>query len=293
MAAMRRLVVLLLLIAGCAFEGVEPPSTQPSSICAVFGAPQETGMLLEDGLTEVSGIAASSTNPGVLWVHNDSGSGPVVWAIDPAGRKLARVDVDGSDALDWEDIALADGRLYVADIGDNEAVRPDVTIYRFVEPEVTDGEVQADVLTVIYPGEPADAEAFLVDPISGDGFIITKRILGPGCILRVPAAGWEAGAVIAEPVGEIGIGTFALAGGPVTGGDITAAGSVIALRTYADVWIWERPEGSDVGEVLQGSPCAAPSPGDGLVEAIGFDGDGGYWTIAEGEGAPVWWVPRG
>ena len=48
------------------------------------------------------------------------------------------VTLEGVEALDWEDLSGAGpsaGELFVADIGDNEAVRPEVLVQHVTVPE--------------------------------------------------------------------------------------------------------------------------------------------------------------
>jgi hypothetical protein len=58
---------------------------------------------------EASGIVASRQNPGVLWVHNDSGAPPRVFAINARGDLLGICNVGGAKIRDWEDIAVGPG----------------------------------------------------------------------------------------------------------------------------------------------------------------------------------------
>jgi hypothetical protein len=68
-----------------------------------------------------------------------------------------------------------------------------------------------------------------------------------------------------------------------TGGDISADGSVIAIRTYSTVWVWSRPEGASVADALAGEPCEGDSANEAQGEAIAIDPDGlGYMTVSEG-----------
>lgn len=57
-------------------------------------------------LPELSGLAASRRWPGVYWAHNDSGDGPRLFAFNRRGQVIARIEVEGAEAVDWEDIAL-------------------------------------------------------------------------------------------------------------------------------------------------------------------------------------------
>jgi hypothetical protein len=124
---------------------VVPPAaaaaTKPASVCARFRAvPDQTPVLGDPVLTEVSGLAASRVQPPLLWVHNDSGGQPAVYAIRPDGSLAATYLIAGATNTDWEDIAVGPGPargvsyLYVGDIGDNLSARDHLTVYRVAEP---------------------------------------------------------------------------------------------------------------------------------------------------------------
>src|SRR5215203_199828 len=83
---------------------------------------------------------ATRDHPGVLWAHDDSGGPAAVVAIGPDGADLGTYPLDGAEATDWEDVALAPGPdgaadlLVVGDIGDNGAGRDHVTLVVAPEP---------------------------------------------------------------------------------------------------------------------------------------------------------------
>ena len=147
--------------------------------------------VLPDELRESSGLAISRTQPGILWSHNDSGDGPNLYAVDMSGKLLAKFRMANALARDWEDIAAGpcpdemaktappkSECLYIADTGDNDQVRPEVTIYIVVEPRVGDPGAQARPLTARsfhyrYPDKPTDAEALAVLP-NRDLTIVSK-----------------------------------------------------------------------------------------------------------------------
>ncbi len=81
---------------------------------------------------ELSGLVLSGD--GVLWTLNDSGGAPQVLALSRTGRLRSAVTVAGATNVDWEDIAIRGRTLYVGDIGDNQAQRPEIAVYRFGEP---------------------------------------------------------------------------------------------------------------------------------------------------------------
>ena len=234
-------------------------------------------------------MAASRTHPGVLWVVNDSGNAPTIHALALDGTLVASIPVDGEN-IDWEDLALGPGpggdHLYVADIGDNRFRRESVTILRLREPDPLDppGIAVPDRLEVTYPDGPADAEAVVVEP-DGDVLVISKVVLGEGTVYRVPASAWAEGAVRATAVGTVDVGLLGL----VTAADASVDGTLVAVRTYTDVFLFS---GSDpVDALVSGDRCAAPTPSERQGEAITVLGEG-FVTVGEGVGEPVWRVDR-
>ena len=73
--------------------------------CPVFEPGVSLGTLQLSAIDEASGIAASRTNPNVLWVHNDSGDSARVFAIHIDGTLLGTYSLSGASATDWEDIS--------------------------------------------------------------------------------------------------------------------------------------------------------------------------------------------
>jgi len=114
-------------------------------------------------LPEGSGVAVSRRTPDRLWAHNDSRE-PVLVALDTMGAVVGRVRVSGATLEDWEAVAIgpcpAGTCSHIGDIGDNEAKRANIRIYRVPEPAEASGSVAiADVLRMTYPDGAQDAEA--------------------------------------------------------------------------------------------------------------------------------------
>lgn len=260
------------------------------------------GRLDDPALREVSGLVASRSQD-VLWVHNDSGDGARVYAIDRAGALRAAFDVEGAEAFDWEDLARAPGRagrpddLYAGDIGDNRETRDTVAVYRFPEPTVAPGSSPSqavgagptDRIDLRYPDGPHDAETLLVDPVTGDLFVVTKDLVGRSGVYRAPASTAPGPAVEMEHVATLDLGI----GGLATGGDISPSGDAIAVRTYFSTLVWGRRPSESVGDALARRPCAGPRIPELQGEAIGFAPDGeSYLTTSEGEGSRIHlWSP--
>jgi hypothetical protein len=193
------------------------------------------------GLAEASGLALSRRAPGRLWTHNDSGE-PVLFAVDATGSVQGRVRVAGAAVEDWEAIAVgpcpSGSCVYVADIGDNDASRDRVTIYRLTEPENPSGSAKVtDIFHAVYPDGAHDAETLL---ITGDGrlHIVTKGETGPVGIYRFPDQPESGGSVTLEKVGGPPDGGGKL----ITDGAVSPDGEWIALRTNSDLAFYHASE---------------------------------------------------
>lgn len=207
-------------------------------------------------LAETSGVAVSRSQPGLLWTHNDSGDGPVIYATNLDGADLGSYAVTRADAVDWEDIAAgpcpdSNGQcLYVGDTGDNAERRASVQIYIVPEPPPPEprrhgrDSVRARRLTVRYPDRPHDVEALAVAP-TGEVLLITKGRSGGVQGFSVPASSVRADSATAVPIAvDFGIPADAGAARHVTGAALSPDGSLLVIRTYVELRTYRRVGGT-------------------------------------------------
>jgi hypothetical protein len=308
--ALVAIVVAVAAVVGACQPPPPPPPPKPpvlEAACAHTLTASTVGSIASNALSETSGIAASRRVSGVWWVHNDSADGARVFAIGNDGRDLGEFDLAGAAAVDWEDIAVGPGpvagapSLYLADIGDNAKSRSSVQVYRVAEPLVdptaAPGPPQTlsgvATLNLTYPDGPHDAEALLIDPITGDLFVVTKDLVGGVAqVFRAPANLGGGSTTTLTQVATVSLGP----GQGVTGADVTPAGDVVALRTYLSVVLYPRPTGQPLAQAFSEASCAGSAPPFGTAtpasepqgEAIGFTRDGrGYVTVSEGAHAAL------
>lgn len=146
------------------------------------------GTLANPELAEISGLAASRADPGILWGHNDSGNASVLYRIGLDGADLGRVELPGGRLFDWEDIADFSWRgapaLLLADTGDNFAMREHVALYAVRDPGRGDSTELLWRLELRYPDGAWDCEAVAVDGARGEILLVTKS--RPARLYRVP-----------------------------------------------------------------------------------------------------------
>ena len=269
-----------------------PALNAVAAACSGGLASSNAGPVSDPALNEVSGIDQSIVNAGIYWVHNDSGDTARVFALNAAGATQRIFTLAGATAIDWEDIAVGPGPdpgvsyLYLADIGDNAVSRTQVVLYRVPEPTVVAGSPVSisgvAALTLKYPDGPHNAEALLVDPSTGEMLIIEKTANGGAARVYRAPAGLGAGSVTTMSV----IATIALPTGAsnrVTGADVSADGTQVAVRTYGAVLLWNRGVGSSLWSSFATTACSGPVPSEQQGEAVAFHANGrGYVTLSEG-----------
>jgi hypothetical protein len=278
-----------------------------------FAAGRAMGVVRSDSLSELSGLAASRRNPGVLWVHNDSGDAPRIYAINEKGDLLGACNIQGASNRDWEDIAVGPGPdpnrayLYIGDTGDNAAKYPEVIVYRTAEPKVDTAVPfapmtigSADAIRLTYPDGPRDAETLIVDPLTRDIYIISKRDLAPK-VYRAAYPQSLTQQTTLEQVATLPFGLFP------TGGDVSPDGRRVIVRGIFGAALWERPahEGPPNAEHRVGEPVplwhafsgtakTIPLAHEPQGEAICFDRKGeGYFTISEGKHPTLYYFAPG
>jgi hypothetical protein len=249
----------------------------------------EAAAVGEIELEEASGLAWSSSNPGFLWTHQDSGNDNRLFLLDSrSGDVVAAYRIHGLENRDWEDIEIAPGGregpdyLYVGDIGDNDAVYGSYTIYRFEEPlfqeshrgKIIDLEPEVDKIRYHYPGQNHDVETLMVDPHTRDIYLVTKR--DANSILYVAPYPQQ----LNEEFTLIRGGEFSF--NAATAGTLSKDGSEILIKTNDQIFYWHRSEGELLIETLARAPMEAPyNPREIQGEAICFDHQGGYYTLSE------------
>ncbi len=278
----------------------------PAQSLPVLEPPQAVATITDDRLDEISGLVASRRHPGLYYVHNDSGGGPYVYLIDRVGQTRLTVQLKGAEAADYEDIALAPGTdagtfdVCVADIGDNDARRRHITIYRFPEPELpsagdTTIKVTPRAYRWRYPGGPADAEAFFVHPRTGHGYILTKRATGASLVYRLPAPWSERRESELVRVGPLRIPPALVPLRVVTAADIHPDGRHVAVRCYADGWEWRLPADTadaDFEGIFDTLPVRLSLAAERQGEALCYSADGNaILTLSEGNRPTLYELP--
>ncbi|MCJ0902704.1 hypothetical protein [Rhodococcus sp. ARC_M6] len=233
-----------------------------------------------------------------IFAIGDSGNDEVVIEMDFDCAVRGRIPVP-IDPYDVEDLASHGGLLILADTGDNRRARETVALLT-LDPESADGTLRR----LTYPDGPHDAEAVLVDP-NGRLFVVTKELLGPSSVYTPEGGQTISG--LAEPgptpltrVGTVRTGDTSTGGFNsvmFTGGAVAADGSVLALRSYTDVYLYLYRIGDDgIGAALtESEPLRVPTPHQPQGESMMFT-DGGDLVIgseAQGGALPPLYVMRG
>jgi hypothetical protein len=271
------IVVVLLTAAAAAGQAgsAAPQSCQP--VGPLVRVPE---------LPEGSGVAASRRSPGRLWAHNDSGE-PVLVALDPKGAVVGRVRVSGARVEDWEAVAVgpcpAGSCIYIGDIGDNDAERRSVTIYRVPEPADASGSARvADLFQATYPDGAHDSEALLVTP-KGEILIVTKGDKGSVALYRVPSDARPGETVILQPIGEPRELGRPAGDERITDGTVSPNGAWVALRTNAVLFLY-RTDDLVSGSWRESSRVSLRAFGEPQGEGVAFGDERTIYLVGEGGG---------
>jgi len=219
------------------------PSYNPSGLdtTKLFNPIPVVNNLVRIDLLEISGVAASRINPGVLYIHDDSGNPNQVYLTDGAGDNIGTLTLTPVGNRDWEDIAVGPGPVagvtyvYVGDIGDNDSKYSSVFVYRFPEPNLAGKTLPyiadistLDIIQLKYPDGPRNAETLMVDPLTKDIYIASKTSnLSNIYVARYPQS--TTATTVMTPVVQLYFNK-------ATGGDISSDGSEILLRSNELIW---------------------------------------------------------
>ena len=277
-----------------------------ASILLVTGRPEfgdrlDLGLISNDSLNEASGLAASRKNPNVLWTHNDSGDENRLFAIDANGKHLGTFLIEGVEARDWEDVAVGPGPikgrqyLYIGDIGDNLSKFDIKYIYRVAEPEVLRNQPpveatlsEVETIAFQFPDGTRDAETLMVDPLTKDIYIVSKRE-SKVRVYRAPYPQSTTETITLEYVASLNLNN-------VVGGDISPSGNEVVIKTYSAIYYWHKPPDEKWVQMFEKDPVRVPYVPEPQGEAVCWRADGlGYYTISEEPGgipSHLYFYPR-
>ena len=253
----------------------------------VFSKLPTVTTLKRQDLLELSGLACSRSNTGLLYTHEDSGNSNEIYITNTNGDDFGKIVLDGISNRDWEDLACGPGPestksyLYVGDMGDNNSAYPFITVYRFPEPDLMNGSPQTlvhitpEVLKITYPKGAVNAESLMLDPLTKDLYIMTKQVAQSNLFV----AKYPQSTISTTMLIQLASFPFDL----LTSADISPDGSEILVRTTGQIWYWKKLPNESVLNSMLRKPLDAPYfRNEHQGEAISFASDGtGFFTISE------------
>lgn len=241
-------------------------------LAAVFAppaaaAPGDVITVTDPALADTAALA-TDFDRGLYWTapaHPETGT---VYALDAAGQVVGQVGFDGFPAT-VEGAAIFNGLLYLGDVGDPHASRPNVRVFR-LESSEPGSHAPYSEWTLTYPDGPQDAKAFMVSP-RGNLWIVTFGDPGKLYYAQAPASGY----------GQLYLELVAQAPAYVT--DATFLdGNTVALRTYNGIYTMDmtsyaltaaaelppQPVGESVSQSLDGAGLLVGSSGDARLLGV-------------------------
>lgn len=288
------------LLSSCAHVSTNPnppPSDSP------YEPPKIVGKIQSADITESSGLVASRCQENVLWTHNDSGDDAYIFALDLSGDNLGTWKIANAENIDWEDIAAYKDKsgkcfLYIGEIGDNKLRRREHAVIRVAEPSISDVTKSLskknsltidafEVVRFVYPDFDQDAETLMVEPKSGDIYVVTKRVSGPSGVYRIKQNLASTEIQRAEKVTELSVP--AIPNGFVTGGDISPDGRRMVICDYAQAYEWSLPDnGTQFEEIWKQEPTRIDLGKRSGGESVCYSPSGNsIFATSEGRNSPV------
>jgi hypothetical protein len=253
-----------------------------------FAVCVDSGLVSNDAILDASAMATSRLQDSLVWVCNGHSDHSRIHALNTHGKEIATYYLNKTFQRNWEDMASGPGPdptktyLYVGDIGDNDSQWATKTIYRFVEPyailkgdSVIDTIKELDKLVFVYPDTFHNAEAFMVDPLTRDYYVITKHAQH-GRVYR---------ARYPQPTASIDTLEYldSIPYGMITAADISASGAEILLKNYGRIYYWKREPGESIIQTIvkptnQKIPYHREPIGEAMCWTRNADG---YFTLSE------------
>lgn len=199
----------------------------------------QLGKIGKQEVRESSGLALANPAATEFWTHGDGGSPSALYRVSRTGELLGTLPVPGASNRDWEALGRdPQGRLYVADCGNNDNNRRNLAIYRF---DPAHPEQPTDTIRFRYPDQrdfpPRKAERnfdceaiyFAHDSL----FLFTKNRGKGGLWTKEYAVSNQPGTHVATRRDSLELETW------ITDASISPDGRTVALLGYGFIYLFE------------------------------------------------------
>ena len=254
------------------------------------------GKIENNIIEEASGLVESVENSNSLWTHNDGGDGPFLYLISSFDAKiLKKISLVGIKNEDWEDLAIGPSILgdtstyiYLGDIGDNKKNKTIKKIHFFREPKIKDFDNELieinDIKTISFYSEKkiVNFETLMIDPNSKELFLIAKNKKKKQNIYKIDTENIEIDEIQkAKKYLTLNLKNLK---GEITGGEISRNGQKCLIKTYKNVFLWERKKDEKWKNIWSQAPKILKYIPESQGEAICWSNDeNAYFTLSENE----------
>jgi hypothetical protein len=226
-------------------------------------------------IDEMSGIVKSRRHPDTYWVHNDSGDSARIFAIRSDGSSVlptfsrfsfyGDAEQDGkkqwqgfevlyAENVDWEDIALDENYLYLADVGNNLNARRNLVIYAAseIDPTASTRSAVVQKWAVHYPEQQEfppgnwhyDSESLFAS--DGQLYLITKhRKAGNLNTFEAGANLYRLDTRHTDQSNALTLVDSSALITAATGADVSPDGQTLAVISYEDLFLFDKPASGD------------------------------------------------
>ena len=277
---------------GCTIHAADTASNKTLQM-APYNEGVFLGNLENSEISEASGIAVSRLNEDVLWIVNDGGHKPNIFAVGMDGTNIGDFRLHNAQNVDWEDLSFFrfgnTSFLLIADVGDNQARRKEYQLYIVPEPEISGGHARIRSvldwehrIRFVYEDGPQDCESVAVDAQNRTILMLSKRRVPPVLYSLPLMPANKEKLHIAHRITEIKnipqptrqdlledpkFGRFR---SQPTSMDIASDGSAAAILTYKDAYLYRRRPHETWPAVFDRSPQLIVMPGLRQLESLCF-----------------------
>lgn len=165
------------------------PTPSPTSGAAVAVADPSGRVLsrIQDRrITVPSSLAVSVKDPTLGYTMNDEGTGVLYTIQLSTGRVVGTTILYGVIAKKVVGMAVSEGKLWIADVGDLKLNRFGGMLYSLDEPGKTSSRVTPSKYQVSYGGLSKNMQAFFINPKTGDRYLADRTVTTPGTVWKLP-----------------------------------------------------------------------------------------------------------